>query len=234
MSCLVSDIVSDVITELSMVAGVSTQIYASPKIQQHVQDALIMLVDAQWWPELMDFYPSPTQNAAGTTVVPDGVTGLLTADFVSPKKNHKLNRFQDIQWVRPASTNIPLKILPPNYNPYLLAGTSALYMSPDTTYALRPFMIWPQSSADTLVVRARSYPIIPISSTDTVYLDRLMLTYCACWMYSTDDGTNPGQIAKYEGLFEKRLTQVVNSWQEQSVQLDPRFPANEYAWTERE
>lgn len=224
MSCLVSDIVADVITELSQVAGVSTQVYASPRIQQHLQDATILMMDEMWWPELMQFYQ----------VVPDGVTGRITTDLVSALKNHKVSRYQDIEGVFPIALNKPLMTLPPRFNPFTLSGTNSVYITPDATYPLRPFSVWPTTAADQLAVHARAYPIIPMSTTDTVYLDRLLLTYLAAYMFAEDDGTNPGQIAKFKAMFEKRLEQVKASWQQQSIQLDPRFPTTEYEWSERE
>lgn len=225
MVCLVSDVVNSVINEMSMVPGTSTQTYATPRITQHVEDAYVMLIDQQFWPELMDWYQP---------VTPDGVTGIITSDLVSPKKNHEITRFQDLEFVFPQESNRPLKILPPRFNPQTLAGSNSVYVDPDSTNTLRPFKVWPLTAADILVIRARSYPILPISSTDTVYLDKLLLTYMACWFYASDDGTNPGQIEKFQTLFEKRLTQVTASWNQAAVQLDPRFPTTEYEWTERE
>jgi hypothetical protein len=221
---LVSDIMGDVITELSMVSGVSVQTYASPRIQQHTQDALIMLMDEMWWPQLMQFY----------NVVPDGATGRITTDLVSTLANHSVSRFQDIEGVYPVALNKPLMILPPRFNPFTLSGSSSVYITPDATNPLRPFAVWPVTAADTLVVHARAYPAIPISTTDTVYLDRLLVTYMAAYMYTEDDGTNPGQIAKFKAMFEKRLQQVTASWQQTSIQLDPRYPTTEYEWSERE
>ena len=223
MPTLVSDIMADVITELSMVTGVSTQIYAAPRIQQHVQDATIMLMDDMWWPQLMQWY----------SVTPDGITGRITSDLASSLLNHKVTRFQDLEAVYPYTTNKRVTIIPPGQNPFILSGTATAYITPDATYPLRPFSVWPLTAAETLAVHARAYPVLPLSTTDTVYLDRLLVTYMASYMYAEDDGTNPGQIAKFKAMFEKRLQQVTASWQQQSIRLDPRFPLANDQWSER-
>lgn len=224
MACLVSDIVSDVILELSQVPGVSTQVYATPRIEQLLQDAAIMMMDEMWWPDMCHFY----------TAQADGVTGVLTTDLVSPLLNHKITRFQDIEAVYPATTNKRLKVFPPRYNPLTVSGSFSNFIIPDATQPLRPFAVLPITASDVLSIRARSYPQIPMSSTDTIYLDRLMMTYFTAYMYEEDDGTNPGAISKFKALFEKRLEQVKSAWAATSVALDPRFPDNVYEWSERE
>lgn len=223
---LVSDIVNDVITELSQVPGVSTQVYATPRIQQHLQDATILMMDEAWWPQLRQFFYN---------VTPDGVTGRLTADLtVSGLNNHTIYRFQDIEKVFPSTQNKTLRRLPTNRNPATLSGLVSVYITPDATSLHRPFAVFPVTATETMTVIARAYPTIPMSSTDTVYLDRLLMTYLAAYMYAEDDGTNPGAIAKFKGLFEKRLMQVKASWDEHGIALDPRFATTEYEWSERE
>ena len=51
MPVVVNDIVKAVINELSQVPGVATQIYAAGRIQQHVQDALLLELEDMWWPD---------------------------------------------------------------------------------------------------------------------------------------------------------------------------------------
>jgi hypothetical protein len=226
MSCLVSDICNDVITELSQVSGVNTQIYGTPRIQQLLQDAIILMMDENWWPSHRQYFYN---------IAPDGATGRITSDLVvSGLVNHSISRFQDLEAVFPSTLNRPLRQLPPRFNPATLTGSSSIYLVPDFTFPLRPFAVLPVTSADLLTVIARAYPAIPIGLTDTVYLDRLMLTYLTAYMYEEDDATNPGAIAKFKNLFEKRLSQVKASWSEHSIPLDPRFATTEYEWSERE
>jgi hypothetical protein len=55
MPVVVSNIVSSVINLLSQVPGIATQIYASNRIQQHVQDAFLLELEEMWWPDYMCF-----------------------------------------------------------------------------------------------------------------------------------------------------------------------------------
>lgn len=226
LSCKVSDIVNDVITELSQVPGVNTQVYGAPRIQQLLQDAIILMMDEEWWPQLRQYFYN---------IVSDGVTGRLTSDLVVVGLlNHTIARFEDVENVFPATLNRPLRMLPPRFNPATLTGSSSVYIVPDAQFPLRPFAVQPVTSTDLLTVIARAYPKVPIGLTDIVYLDRLMLTYLTAYMYEEDDATNPGAIAKFKNLFEKRLTQVKKNWAQHSIPLDPRFATTEYEWSERE
>ena len=69
MPAVVGDIVNAVINELSQVPGIATQIYASGRILQHVQDALLLEFEEICWPDYMRIGPMPL----------DGTTGLLAA-----------------------------------------------------------------------------------------------------------------------------------------------------------
>ena len=53
MPAVVSDIVNATINLLSQVPGIATQVYASGRIQQMVQDALLLELEEMWWPDYM-------------------------------------------------------------------------------------------------------------------------------------------------------------------------------------
>ena len=58
---VVQDVVKAAITELSQVPGLATQIYATPRLQQFVQDAFQLELEEMWWPGLHDVsWPDPT------------------------------------------------------------------------------------------------------------------------------------------------------------------------------
>src|SRR3954469_20758725 len=101
MAALVSDIVNAVINELSQVPGVATQIYASGRIQQHVQDALLLEMEEMWWPDYMAWIGP---------IALDGTTGSLTADLVGPLATIK--EYRDLAAVFPSSSNRKLRELP--------------------------------------------------------------------------------------------------------------------------
>lgn len=206
----VRSIVNDVITQLSMVGTYATQKYATPRIQQHVQDACIMLMDEAWWPHLTKYFRGSL----------DGITGTLTADLtVAGYANHSVQRYQDIQFVMIDGTEQRLLRLPTNINPFNLTGGNAMFIDASGANSARPFTVWPLTATDDLVIRAKLYPTIPISDNDVVYLDSLCVTYAAAYFYAQDDGTNPGAIDKFEKLLEKRLTQAKKGYEHQPIPL---------------
>lgn len=221
----ISDIIEEVIIELAQVPGLNTQVYAAPRIRQFIQSASIMITDDHWWPQLRKYFYN---------VATDPLTGKLVADLTADLANHEIISYQDIEAVFPTGSNKQLRAMPSNQNPALLVNntTNAFYIMPDMTIEKRPFKVIPVSATDTLTVIARQRPIIPSGDDDYTYLDRLMLTYAAAYMYAEDDGTNPGAIAKLKGLFETRRDQVLANWQEHSVPLDGRWGMSEYEWME--
>jgi hypothetical protein len=100
-----------------------------------------------------------------------------------------------------------------------------MFLAPDYTTAARPFRVYPPDSTGSVVVVARQRPTLPLATTDTLYIDRLLLQYDACWMYAVDDGTVPAQVQKFQMLAEKRRRSVQASFAQHPLELDSRFPA---------
>ena len=214
MPALVSDIVSAVINELSQVPGIATQIYASGRIQQHVQDALLLELEEIWWPDYMTYLgPIPL----------DGTTGSLTLDLVGPLAT--ITEYRDIAAVFPGTSNRKLRELPQSMNPVLLRdGLSTAYIAPDYTVPARPFKVYPPNSTIGVVVWARQRPRLPLVLEDKVYIDALLLQYDACWMYCVDDGTIPAQVNKFQVLAQNRRRMIKAGYAQHPIALDPRFP----------
>jgi len=212
----IGDVVSDVITELSQVPGIATQIYASGRIRQHVQDAITLEQDEVWWPALMYYQQVPL----------DGINGLLTQDLKGPIGF--VDSLDDIAAVYPEGSNRKISNLPPSVNPFNLTSTAfaPVFISADATAAHRPFKVWPNDSKGSVVVFARQPAPIPVNDADKLYMDRLLITYDACWMYCVDDGTVPAQVNKFQMLSVKRRKQVIAATVQHSMLLDPRFPAD--------
>ena len=212
----VADVVNDVITQLSQVPGVATQIYAADRIRLFVQDAVTLEQDELWWPQLMYFQKVPL----------DGVNGFLTQDLKGPIGF--VDEYQDVAAVYPDGSNRKISELPGSVNPFNLnnSGIGPLFVSADATAPHRPFRVWPGTAAGSVVVWARQNMPIPISDTDKIYMDRLLLTYDASWMYCVDDGTIPAQVNKFQMLAQKRRKQVIAATVQQGQMLDPRFPAD--------
>jgi hypothetical protein len=215
MPALVSDIVNAVINLLSQVPGVATQIYASDRIRQHVQDATLLELEEMWWPDYMT-YIGP--------VTIDGVTGAPSTDLIGPLS--PITEYRDIASVFPAGSNKKLRELPQSINPLNLNSGRMLFMAPDYTTPNRPFRVYPKNSTDSVVVWARQRPPIPLLLTSKVYIDALLIQYDACWMYAVDDGTIPAQVNKFQVLAQNRRKMVKAAFAQQPLELDPRFPAD--------
>jgi hypothetical protein len=214
MPAIVGDIVSAVITELSQVPGIATQIYASGRILQHVQDALLLELEDMWWPDYMTHLgPIPL----------DGTTGSLTLDLVGPLAT--ITEYRDVAAVFRADSNRKLRELPQSINPLVLrSGMSSHYIAPDYTTPGRPFKVYPPDSTIGVVAWCRQRPQLPLGNTDKVYIDQLLLQYDACWMYCVDDGTIPAQVNKFQVLAQNRRKMVKSSFAQHPIALDPRLP----------
>ena len=216
MPTLVSDIVSAVINELSQVPGIATQIYASGRIQQHVQDAFQMEFDDFFWPNYLTYVEVPL----------DGVSGALTADVLGPLG--PIRDYGYIQTVWPSGSNRKVMELPQSINPFTLtSGTRTMYMVPDYRVPNRPIRVFPQTSTTPVVILGLQRPRMPFALTDPIYLDGLLLQYDACWMYCVDDGTIPAQVNKFQVLAQKRRVMMRSALAQNPLPLDPRSRYND-------
>ena len=217
MPAVVSDIVNSVINLLSQVPGIATQVYASGRIQQMVQDALLLELEEMWWPDYMTYLgPIPL----------DGTTGSLTLDLVGPLAT--ITEYHDIAAVFREGSNRKLRELPQSINPMrLTSGLSSFYIAPDYTVPARPFKVYPPDSTMGVVVWARQRPRLPLDMADRVYIDPLLLQYDACWMYCVDDGTIPAQVNKFQVLAQNRRRMIKAGFAQHPIELDPRFPSEQ-------
>jgi len=220
MPTLVSNIVNAVINELSQVPGIATQIYSAGRIQQHVQDALLLELEEMWWPDYMT-YIGP--------IALDGTTGSLTQDLVGPLAT--ITEYRDIAAVYPENSNRKLRELSQSTNPTTLrSGLGSWYIAPDYTTPARPFKVYPPDSSIGVVAWCRQRPKLPLSIDDRVYIDQLLLQYDACWMYCVDDGTIPAQVNKFQVLAQNRRRMVKAGYAQHPIELDPRYPMENEGW----
>jgi hypothetical protein len=216
MPALVSDIVNACITELSQVPGIATQIYSAGRIQQFIQNALLLEIEEMWWPDYMTYIgPIPL----------DGSTGSLTLDLIGPLG--PITEWRDVANVFPANSNRKLRELGTNINPALLQGGSALYIYPSYATPNRPFGVAPANATGSVYAWCRQRPKLPISLTDKVYIDQLLLLYDAAWMYAVDDGTIPAQVNKYQVLAQNRRRTIKAAFAQHPIELDPRYPTED-------
>ena len=87
---VVQDVVKAAITELSQVPGLATQIYATPRLQQFVQNALLLESLKRCGGQ---------QLMCSSMVASDPATGLLTADLQGPIST--IDEYGDIAAVYP-------------------------------------------------------------------------------------------------------------------------------------
>lgn len=223
MPVTVQQIVDATIIELSQVPGSSTQIYGTPRILQYVQDSFDFCFQQNWWVAYTSYWN-------GTL---DGVTGLLTADIVPTTPNNSglvpISSHTNVHNCFIGGTNRIIRALPPRMNPLLLgsssSGSSPLYRIGDYTIPNRPIKFYPPTATGDVVMEVRQEPLHPFGLNDKIYIDQLMLVLGACYMYAADDGTNPGQINKFQSMFMKRLTDMIGAENDEApLQLDPRIP----------
>lgn len=225
----VGDIVTSTITELSQSPGTSTQIYATPRITQYVQDAFDFCFEATWW-------NAYTGWATGTL---DGTTGRLTTDIPLtglPSTIAFITRYIDIGDTFVGGSNQLIRELPKALNPDTITastGATPIYKSPDMTNPESPIRFFPTNATGTVSMFVRQNPLHPFALTDLVYLDPLMLSLGAAYMYAADDGTNPGQINKYQSMFMKRLNDMISGEGDVALVLDPRSGTGMNEWWER-
>jgi|SRR5215469_6531684 len=220
MPAVVGDIVNRCITELSQVPGIATQIYAAPRLLQHVSNAYDMEIHEMWWPDYM-FYQQ---------VSLDGSTGSLTADLQGSIST--VDDYGDVAAVYAPGRNRKVREWPQSVNPFAHTwGHNSWYMMPNYSVPHRPFTIYPLDSPGPIVVWARQHNNTPLLNTDTVYIDPLLLMYDACWMYATDDGTVPSQVNRFQLLASNRRKQMKAKFAQAPLELDPRFPSDVYMIT---
>lgn len=220
MATLVSTIVDQAIVELSQVPGVNTQVYASARLLQYVQDAFDMVFQQHKW------------NAYGSWWIAtlDGSTGSITSDILpnSPvlqsTRSIPVTDYNNIVLCFPAGTNIIVRELPSRRNPYLLSGSVPIYREANYTNVNRPIRFYPLDATGTVVMRVLQEPLHPFALTDLIYIDSLMLALGAAYFYAVDDGTNPAQITKFQSMFLKRMNDMISAESDVVLELDPRYP----------
>lgn len=214
-------IAEEVITELSQVPGVSTQIYSADRIKLMVQNAFFDLFEKRWWDEYTDTF----------TVALDGITGRITSDLEDAAG--AVTEWRDIQLVWPENFNKPLTLAPKLMNPSTISGTYPVYVRSDATVAKRPLRVLPANATGNIVVLGRRRPAKPLSDSYSILLDDMMMKWAACWQYAVDDGTNQAQIAKYEKQMIEREQLVTASYNTHPIALDSYTNTGElYQWTE--
>jgi hypothetical protein len=191
----VRDIAQEAVRALSQVTGTSVQVYAEDRIYQQINHTFNLLFKEKdvWWDTLMQWFDATI----------DGSTGVATQDLSA------IDQVDDIRAIFRDNSDRPMPILPASINPYRLSGNVPRFIEfindPD-----RHFRTWPRTVTETLRVHARVHPgVLTVDS--NVNFDKDVLVHGASYFYAEDDGTNPGAIQKFQGLFELRRGQLLHA-----------------------
>ena len=182
-----------------MVSGTGIQTYAEDTIAEMIQHKFDVLFDEVFWPQFCTWY----------TWTLDGTLGVVTTDLTDIIK-----KYEDIQVVFADNSNTALtKLANLTTNPFTLAGTTPIHyealgptFSNNTT---RVFRVWPLASTGDVIVRVRTKPDTFVG-TDEIDFDDL-----------EDDGTNPNATQKFQLLFEARVNQLKDNFNDAPISLDP-------------
>ena len=193
-----------------MVSGTGVQIYAEDRIAEMIQHKFEVLFDEVFWPQFCSWHQWTL----------DGTLGIVTTDLTT-----LLTRFDDIQVIFPESSNSALtKLAAITTNPFELSGTVPIHyeaLGPlDTNKVSRVFQIWPKSATGIIVSRIRTKPDT-FTATDEIDFDDQALIIGAAYDYLEDDGTNPNATQKMQLLFEARVKQLKNNFNDAPISLDP-------------
>jgi len=193
-----------------MAAGTGVQIYAEDRIAEMIQHKFDVLFDEEFWP----------QFATWATWTLDETLGVVTTDLTDLVK-----RYEDLQVIFPENSQRALTKLTPNTtNPFLFSGTTPIVYASlgpgDSNKTTRVFNVWPKEATGNLNVRYRTKPTTFVS-TDTVDFDDQALILGATFDYLEDDGVNPNATQKFQLLFDARVQQLKNNFNDGPIALDP-------------
>lgn len=198
-----------------MVTGTSVQLYAEDRVASYVQQAFDFVFDEMWWPKYMQWF----------TRTLDGTLGVTTVTLSTIK------RFEDIRNIYLDGRRVPIPELQGELNPFELTGDTPLYYSVHED-SDRLIQFWPKAATGTVYIHARVKPD-EFSAQDVPNMDRTLLVNAAAWDYSSDDGTNPGAVQKFQQKFERRLQQLKTNTSRRPIEADPRFREFPTEWFER-
>lgn len=218
MQDTLNNLVQRTIEMLSQAPGTGTQVYAEDRLAEMMLNSFYALARMKWWKHLMQWEQKTL----------DGTAGLVTANF------DPVGEFRDIQAVMAGTGARPLSMLPTEFNPYALSGTYPRFIEDYTaTSAAKILRVWPLTATGTIAVRRRALLVRSgvVSNTIVPFHD-LALIYKACWEYSEDDGGNPGQTAKFQGMFQAEWKQLVMDEVSKPIELDPRAGVFPDTWQE--
>ena len=205
MADTLDQLVQKVVRRLSLVDGTGVQLYAEDLIADQIQHKFNIAFEEAYWPQFSGWLQCTL----------DGTLGVSTTDL-----DTYIKRFGDIGAIFPENSNTALTKLDKNVNPFTLSGTSPMHYAPYNADEKKVFQVWPRTATGTLTVYYRTKPA-NFTPSDEVDFDEDYLILGACYDMLEDDGSNPGTTAKFQALFESRRKQIMDTYNDDPIALDP-------------
>lgn len=207
--------IAEVEVLLSQTAGASVQKYSEPRIAKFILEAFDIIFKKAWWAQFRHWQ----------LVTLNGSTGIPTQDS-------EFWDFGDIRAIYPSTKQVRLTQLPHPFNPWLMTGTQARYVEPQSGKKL--FRVWPMQATDQLYVQGRKKPDdYPFSLDNEIPMDDILLQNVAAWAYCTSDGNNPAEAQRFQAVFDLRLKALLGEEVGNvPIDLDPRFANVPNEWYE--
>lgn len=209
------------IEALSQVPGFATQLYSADRIAQFVEQIFSFVFDEYRIPEYCEWLNTTLDGTSGSPV-----GGSDPSNDVS-----RIKRFEDILHIYRRGSNTPLRRFPylgRNLND--VSGGTARYYDYNSITG-KVFKVVPIASTGTIDIRAKIRPDDFITTT-VIKLDPIILVNGAAWLYAEDDGTNPAQASKFQTLFERKLNQKAEQWDQGEIELTPGSSTLNEKWEE--
>ena len=210
-----SDLVQEVITELSMYRGTGTQKYAEDRITNKIIRNFDDIIDQRFWSFNTKWYKF---NLTGI----DGYVAEKVSDYIKD--------FNDIESISSdINPRYALKRLHDSTNPYKVTLNYTLVYkysdNPDKIFQIVPF-----DCTGIIYVRGKSRPISFYPET-IVPFDANYLVYKTCYDYCCDDGNSDLQVQKYQQLYTDRLSQLSRIHNDMIINYNDEqayYPNNEW------
>lgn len=208
-------IITEVQNALSQVTGLGVQSYSQDKIGDMIQRTFNRVRVDRWWSHLMRWQQLALDGTTGHTT-----TAQLVLDYT------------DIRGVFRSDWDRKLSEIPSEVNPFRIMGITPRYIAADDTVPGQVFMVYPITATDSALAVAyrKGYPSFTL--TDTVPFDSDTVVTGSAWQYSSDDGTNPAQTAKFKAMFDDFLMVKEQQHDSQPIILDPRVREIPDQWRE--
>lgn len=213
MALTLEETITEVEILLAQHAGPSVQKYGGERISKFIQQAFDILFAEDWWPQFNHWQLQAL----------DGSTGFATSvsDFAS---------FMDLKAIYPEGNNRRLTKLPFPFNPFLMQGTTPIFIEPYS--GTKRFRVWPLQAVGNIYVQGRRKPAT-FALDSEIDFDEVCLQSLAAWKYCVDDGNNPMQAEKLQAIYDQRLLKIKGEINGNiPTDFDPRFAAVPTQWTE--